>query len=69
KLLATATYHRAIDLGAQGVVDAYLSTRPVASKAWESYTEAHQEANQADSFEGLLGRGMMARAFSSEAAG
>jgi hypothetical protein len=69
KLLATATYHRAIDLGAQGIVDAYLSSRPAASRAWESYTEAHQEANRANSFEGLLGRGFMARAFSSETAG
>ncbi len=69
KLLATATYHRAIDLGAQGIVDTYLSTRPAASRAWKSYTEAHQEANQADGFEGLLGRGLLARAFGSEAGG
>jgi hypothetical protein len=50
-------------------VDAYLSTRPSENRKWESYTQAYQEANQADSFEGLLGRGLMARAFSSEAAG
>jgi hypothetical protein len=69
KLLATATYHRGIDLGAQSVVDAYLSTRPAESRKWDSYTQAHQEANESSSIEGLLGRGLMARAFSSEAAG
>jgi hypothetical protein len=69
KMLALAIYHRGIDLGAQGIVDTYLSTRPAESRKWDSYTQAYQEANQANSFEGLLGRGLMARAFSSEAAG
>jgi hypothetical protein len=67
KLLATAAYHRAIDLGAQEIVDAYLASRPQENRKWASYTEAHQEASQSRSIEGLLGRGLMARAFSSEA--
>ena len=46
KLLARAAYHRAIDLGIQSVVDAYLASRPAESRAWESYTQAHREANQ-----------------------
>jgi hypothetical protein len=36
KLLARAAYHRAIDLGVQGVVDAYLAARPSEERAWES---------------------------------
>src|SRR5829696_9141202 len=40
KLMARAAYHRAIDLGAQGVVDAYLSSRPSENRVWESYTAA-----------------------------
>jgi len=69
KLLARAAYHRAIDLGAQGIVDAYLSTRPSEERTWNYYTEAHQEASQASSFEGILARGLTERALSSEAAG
>jgi hypothetical protein len=66
KMLALAIYHRGIDLGAQGIVDSYLSSRPQESRKWDSYTEASQEAQQANGFEGLLGRGLMARAFASE---
>jgi hypothetical protein len=69
KMLALAVYHRGIDLRVQGIIDSYLASRPKEEKAWNSYTEAYQEANQANSYEGLLGRGLMARAFSSEAAG
>ena len=69
KLLARAAYHRGIDLGIQGIVDAYLAPRPAESRAWDSYTEAYQEANESRSIEGLLGRGLTDRAFSSEAAG
>ena len=68
KLLAAAVYHRGIDLGAQEVVDSYLATRPQEGRAWEAYTNAHREADQAGSIEGLLGDGYVARAFS-EAAG
>jgi hypothetical protein len=68
KLLARAAYHRAIDLGVQGVVDAYLSSRPQEERAWDSYTEAYQEANQAKGIDGLLERSLTDRAFS-EAAG
>ena len=69
KLLARAAYHRGIDLGVQEVVNAYLSTRPQEERAWDSFTEAYQEANESRSIEGLLGRGLTDRAFSSEAAG
>jgi len=47
KLLARAAYHRAIDLGVQGVVDAYLSSRPSENRAWESYTAAYREVSEA----------------------
>lgn len=69
KLLARAAYHRGIDLGVQEVVNAYLSTRPQEERAWDSFTEAYQEANESRSIEGLLGHGLSTRAFSSEAAG
>jgi len=69
KLLARAAYHRAIDLGAQGVVDAYLASRPQENRAWESYTAAHQEANHSQGIEHLLARGLTERALSSDPAG
>ncbi len=69
KLLARAAYHRGIDLGAQSVVDAYLSTRPAEGKSWESYTTAHQEVRESQGLGGLLERSLADRAFSSEAAG
>jgi hypothetical protein len=56
KLLARAAYHRAIDLGIQSVVDAYLSSRPTENKAWESYTAAYQDANQSKDIGHLLER-------------
>jgi hypothetical protein len=62
KLLARAAYHRAIDLGIQSVVDTYLSTRPQESKAWESYTAAHQESEAANGIEGLFERALTERA-------
>ena len=67
KLLARATYHRGIDLGAQSVVDAYLLPRPAESARWESYTTAHQEARESQGLGGLLERSLAGRAFSSEA--
>src|SRR5215203_177296 len=66
KLLAKAAYHRAIDLGAQRVVDAYLATRPQESRAWEAYTSAHQEVNESRGVGHLLERGLTERALSSE---
>ncbi|MBA3425026.1 MAG: hypothetical protein H0U04_10930 [Rubrobacter sp.] len=69
KLLARATYHRGIDLGAQSVVDAYLLPRPAESTRWAAYTTAHQEARESQGLGGLLERSLAARAFSSEAAG
>jgi hypothetical protein len=65
KLLARAVYHRGIDLGAQGVVDAYLRTRPAESRAWESYTTAHQEVSQSRDVGHLIGRALTERALSS----
>jgi hypothetical protein len=69
KLLARAAYHRAIDLGAQGVVDTCLSLRPQENKAWESYTAAHQEHRESRGIGPILERGLAERALSSEAAG
>jgi hypothetical protein len=68
KLLARAAYHRAIGLGVQGVVDTYLSSRPSENRAWESYTDAYQEANQSRSAEFVLERGLTERALSSDPA-
>jgi|SRR5215212_6338637 len=68
KLLARAAYHRAIDLGVQSVVDAYLSTRPQEDRAWQSYTTAHQEISQSRDIMHLLGRGLTERALSSDQA-
>ncbi len=69
KLLAKATYHRAIDLRVQGIVDAYLATRPQEDKAWEAYTTAYQEVAQSRDIGHLLERTLAERAFSTEAAG
>jgi HD-GYP domain-containing protein (c-di-GMP phosphodiesterase class II) len=69
KLLARAAYHRAIDLGAQGVVDTCLSLRPQENKARESYTAAHQEHRESRGIGPILERGLAERALSSEAAG
>jgi hypothetical protein len=68
KLLAAACYHRAIDLGIQSVVDSYLSSRPAESKAWESYTQAHQEANQSKGLGFLLERSLTERALGGDPA-
>jgi hypothetical protein len=64
-LLSRAVYHRAIDVGEQGIVDRYLSTRKTEAAAWQRYTEAAQEAQQATSFESLLATGMMDQQFAS----
>jgi hypothetical protein len=61
-LLARAVYHRAIDVGEQGIVDRYLSTRKTEAAAWQRYTEA-AEAEQASSFESLYATGMMDQQF------
>jgi hypothetical protein len=66
KLLAKAAYHRAIDLGIQSVVDAYLSSRPTENRAWESYTAAYQEANQSKDSGHMLERTLTERALSSD---
>jgi hypothetical protein len=64
KLLARAAYHRAIDLGVQSVVDTYLSSRPAEERAWNSYTQAYREVQDASSIESLLGGALATRAFS-----
>jgi hypothetical protein len=68
-LLARAAYHRAIDLGVQPIVDSYLEGRPKEARAWQRYTEAHQEVSQSKDIGHLLERTLTERAFSSEAAG
>jgi hypothetical protein len=64
KLLAAAPYHRAIDLGAQGIVDSYLASRPAEARAWESYTTAHQEVSQSKDIGHLLERTLTEQALS-----
>jgi hypothetical protein len=65
KLLAAATYHRAINLGIQPIVDSYLSSRPAESRAWESYTEAHREVEESKGVGFMLERALGERALSS----
>jgi hypothetical protein len=67
KLLARAVYHRAIDLGAQSVVDSYLASRPTENRVWEAYTAAHQEVSQSRGLGHLLERTLTGRALSSPA--
>ena len=69
KLLARAAYHRAIDLGVQGVVDSYLSSRPQENRAWESYSAAYQDVRESRGVGCLLERGLTEWALSSEASG
>lgn len=69
KLLAAAVYHRGIDLGIQGIVDSYLSSRPAESRAWETYTTASQEVAESRDVMNLLGRGLTERALSSAESG
>jgi hypothetical protein len=62
-LLARAVYHRAIDVGEQGIVERYLSTRPTEAQKWQRYAEAAQEAEQATSFESLFAEGLADQQF------
>ena len=64
--LARAAYHVAIRYGIQSVVDAYLQKRPAESKAWQRYTEAAQEAQEAQGIGAILERSLTDRAFSQE---
>ncbi len=68
-LLARAAYHRGIDLGFQGIVDAYLTPRPRENRAWESYTEAQREAGESRVVTHVLKRSLMEQALSSDATG
>jgi hypothetical protein len=63
-LMARAAYHRAIDLGHQPTIDAYLEKRPQDNKAWERYTEAAQENQAATDITALLGQALTERALS-----
>jgi len=69
KLLARAVYHRGIDLSIQGVVDAYLASRPSENRAWESYTAAYREVSESRGVGSLIERNLMEGALSSEASG
>ena len=64
-LLARAVFYRGQELGLQPIVDKYLRSRPKEAKAWQRYTEAQEEMNQASGFEGLLGQAMTDKAFAS----
>ena len=68
KLLARAAFHRAVDLGVQGVVDTYLASRPQENRTWESYTAAYQEAGQSRDVMHLLSRNLAEHALSSDRA-
>jgi hypothetical protein len=65
-LLARAAFHAAIDRGHQPLVERYLSTRPKEAKAWERYTSAVEEAQQATGIEGLLGTALFERALNGQ---
>jgi hypothetical protein len=69
KLLDRSVYHRGIDLGLQGVVDAYLASRPSENRAWESYTAAYRHVYESRGIGHILERGFAERALSSEPAG
>jgi hypothetical protein len=60
--LARAAYHLAIGQGVQSVVDSYLASRPAESRAWESYTTAHQEVEQSKDIGHLFERALTERA-------
>jgi hypothetical protein len=61
-LMAPAAYHRAIDLGHQPTIDAYLERRPQENRAWERYTEAYSENQAATDITALLGEALTERA-------
>ena len=63
--LVRAAYHVAINQGVQSVVDAYLTKRPAENRAWERYTETHQEVVQSGGIDFMLNRALGERAFSS----
>jgi hypothetical protein len=69
KLLARAAYHRAIDLGIQSVVDAYLASRPQENRAWESYNAAQQEVSQSQDIGHLFERALTERALNTSPEG
>jgi hypothetical protein len=64
-LLARTACHRAIDFGAQPIVDRYLEGRPKEAKAWQSYTEAAEEVNEASEIGHLLAGALTERQLSS----
>jgi hypothetical protein len=63
--LARAAYHVAINHGVHSVVDGYLSSRPEANRAWESYTAAQQEVSQSKGIGAILERSLEERLLSS----
>jgi hypothetical protein len=63
--LAHSAYLRGIQLGAQSVVDSYLSTRPTKAKAWERYTKAAEEMNASRGIESLLSSAFTERVLNS----
>jgi hypothetical protein len=62
QLMAKAVFLRSIDLGLQPIIDRYLENRPKEARAWENYTSAAQEVQQATGLEGLLGTALTERA-------
>jgi hypothetical protein len=60
-LLAKAIFHEAVDRNLQPIIDSYLENRPNENRAWEKYTEALGESQQATSLEGLLSNALSQR--------
>jgi hypothetical protein len=61
-ILAKASYHRAIDLGLQPIIDSYLADRPKENQAWERYTTAAAEAREANDVTALFSGALIERA-------
>jgi hypothetical protein len=67
-LLARAVYHRALDLGARGIIDRYSAGRPKkVAQDYQRYVEAQELMNQSKGFEGLVASALRDRDFAREA--
>jgi hypothetical protein len=53
-LMARAAYHRALDLGAEPIVERYLSTRKTDAAAYQRYVEAKAAHEQQTGIESML---------------
>jgi hypothetical protein len=60
--LALAVFHIATEKGSRKVTDAYLAGRPQEKQRWEEYVAARGEAERSRGIEGMLERGLEAKA-------